>query len=232
MALAMNEPAGGNPGNEDIADRIASQFQSRFLRNYTRSKLRTDPLYRAVAERLLNTTLPVVDVGCGVGLTAFYLRESGFDAPITGIDHDARKVAAAQRLAARYSGLAFVRGDARELPAIAASYLLLDVLHYFDDAEQARILDHVARWVPPGGMVIVRDGIDDGSWRYRATWAMEKVARGIRWLQADRLNFPRRESLVAAFPSFNAEVLPLWGSTPFNNYLFVFRRSGSGTTKE
>ena len=31
-------------------------------------------------------------------------------------------------------------------------------------------------------------------------------------------------TIVEAFPGFEREVVPLWGRTPFNNYLFVFRK--------
>jgi len=42
---------------------------------------------------------PVVDVGCGVGLLAFYLRERNFLAPISGLDRDGRKITRAQAVA-------------------------------------------------------------------------------------------------------------------------------------
>ena len=71
-----------------------------------------------------------------------------------------------------------------------------------------------------------------GTWRYRATYAQETFARGVRWLKAKRLNFPRRETIVGAFSGFESEIFPLWGRTPFNNYLFVFKRASSGMTNE
>lgn len=201
---------------------IASRFESLFLRTYARSKLATDPLYDAVAERLRAHPHPLVDIGCGIGLMAFHLREHGFAAPITGIDHDASKIAQAQRAA--YDGIRFVTGDAREEIPSGSSVLLLDVLHYFDEREQSRILENVARAVPPGGVAIIRDGVRDASWRYRATYAAEAFARGIRWIRAERLHFPTRERIVGAFEGFDAAVTPLWGATPFNNYLFVFTK--------
>ena len=35
---------------------------------------------------------------------------------------------------------------------------------------------------------------------------------------------PPRERITNAFEGFSAGVTPMWGSTPFNNYLFVFKR--------
>ena len=69
---------------------IASRYPRGFLRTYVRAKLASDPVYAAVFEQLRGSDLPVIDVGCGVGILAMYLRQRGFTAPIVGIDHDAR----------------------------------------------------------------------------------------------------------------------------------------------
>ena len=218
---------------DEAAQRVASRFRTRFLSRYVASKLATDPLYSAVAERLAGHELPLTDIGCGVGLMAFYLRERGFRLPITGIDHDASKIAAAREIGAAYEGLTFTTADARDPIRAGSSVLLLDVLHYLSDSAQGRLLDIVAAGVPDGGLVIIRDALRDRSLRYWITYAEESFARIVRWLKAERLNFPLRETIVRPFRErgFVEDIAPLWGRTPFNNYLFVFRRVASGTTK-
>ena len=80
-------------------------------------------------------------------------------------------------------------------------------------------------------MIIIRDGIRDGSLRYRLTYAQETLSRAGGWLKAERLHFPTRASIESAMNGdFREEVMPMFGRTPFNNYLFVFRRASSGTT--
>ncbi|MGZ7031463.1 MAG: class I SAM-dependent methyltransferase [Thermoanaerobaculia bacterium] len=219
--------------SRDAVKRVASRFRSRFLRYYVISKLATDPLYAAVTERLRGGALPVTDIGCGVGLTAFYLREHGIRVPIVGVDHDDAKIHTAREIAVGYDDLSFVAGDALDAAIAEGSVLLLDVLHYLSDDEQNRLLRTVAERVPRESVVIIREGIRDGSWRYRLTYAAELFARSVRWLKAGELNFPTRESIVGPFRErgFEVEVSPLWGRTPFNNYLFMFRRPMSGTTK-
>ena len=214
----------------EAARRVAASFGSRFLRSYVRGKLRSDPVYDAVLARVRDTTGVLVDVGCGVGLLELYLRENGVGNEITGIDHDERKVATAQAVAARYRDLHFRRGDAREAIPAGSNVLLVDVLHYFSHDDQRRILDNAAAAVPAGGFVIVRDAIRDGSLRYRLTAAQEMFSRAIRWLRAERLNCPSRDDIVAPFAGFDQEIVPMFGRTPFNNYLFVFRRPASGIT--
>jgi trans-aconitate methyltransferase len=194
-----------------------AQYETRFLRNYARSKLATDPLYAAVAERLRGTTGTIADIGCGIGLMAAYLRNEGFLQPIIGVDHDEAKIAQARRAV---PSAAFAVGDARDAIPNVSSVLLLDVLHYFDDEEQSRILADASR----ADLVIIRDALSDGTWRYRMTKLAEMFARGVRWTKAERLNFPTRERIVSAFDGFTSEITPMWGATPFNNYLFVFRK--------
>lgn len=211
--------------------RVAERFGSRFLRSYSRSKLRIDPVYRAVLELLRGSSAPLFDVGCGLGLLEFFLRENGFSSAITGIDHDERKVAQANAIASHYTDLEFHSGDAREQIPAGRSVLLIDVLHYFSAGDQRRILENAAAAVPEGGIVIIRDAVRDGSLRYRLTAAQEGFSRLIRWLRAERLNFPARDEITAPFRGFEQEVVPMWGRTPFNNYLFVFRRLSGGMTK-
>ena len=79
-----------------MIDRIARQFTGRWRQGYVRGKLRSDPAYEAVFERLKDLPQPVLDVGCGLGLLAFYLRERGFTPPVVGVDFDAEKIASAQ----------------------------------------------------------------------------------------------------------------------------------------
>lgn len=212
---------------EDLAGRIAARYPTRFLRIYVRSKIRVDPVYAAVFERIGEGSEPLLDIGCGIGILALYLRARGFRAPIRGVDHDDRKIAIARSVMP--DGTTFSVADARAAIDTGGTIVLLDLLHYFRGDEQAHILASAAR---SATTVIIRDGIRDGSWRYRFTYLQEMFSRLIRWLRAERLHFPTRDDVMRPFDGFDAEVAPLYGRTPFNNYLFVFRRSTAGTTKE
>jgi 2-polyprenyl-3-methyl-5-hydroxy-6-metoxy-1,4-benzoquinol methylase len=213
-----------------LSGRVAALFGSRFLRGYARGKIEHDPVYEAVFTRVPDT--PLLDLGCGIGLLSCYLRERGFTQPIMGVDHDERKVrAASEATAGRYPGLTFRTGDAREPFDVQGSVVMLDLLHYFDDATQRCVLRNAAACVQPGGAVIIRDALRDGTWRYRLTYLQESAARAIGWLRTERLNFPTRQTLLAEFDGFTVEETPLRGAMPLNNYLFVFRRPSSGITK-
>jgi len=199
---------------------IAALYPTTFLRQYVKRKTATDPLYEAVLERLRDLDDPILDAGCGIGVLAAFLRARGVRVPIAGIDRDAKKIDVARR-AVTFDDVRFDVGDIRDLPEWSGTIVLLDVLHYFDSATQACILERAAR---SAKTVIIRDALRDGSWRYRVTVAQERFSRAIGWLRSERLEFPTNDSIIRPFASFATEVIPTFGRTPFNNFLFFFRR--------
>ena len=210
--------------------RVAARFKSRFLRGYVANKLRSDPAYPAVYELMRRSAEAILDLGCGVGLLGFYLRERGLDNPIIGLDSDARKIRIAQQIASAYQKLDFREQDLRNrLSAFSGNVALLDVLHYFAPPEQEKLLESLRERVVPGGILVVRDCPRDPTLRYWNTYLAEKFTQMIFWNVATPIHFPSREKIDAAFPpdEFNRDVRPLWGKTPFNNHLFIFNRDRS-----
>lgn len=214
--------------HEEACRRVASRFAKPWLRHYVGSKLRSDPLFAAAFDALQASTLPILDIGCGVGLLAFYLRERGVTLPLTGLDIDARKIRAAKSVASEsYDGLEFFEHDVQKpMPNFSGSVTVFDLLHYLAPARQKTLLTELAAAIPPGGLLLLRDCPRDDSARFWMTYAGEKFAQAIAWNVGVPLHFPTRESIHAAFPEteFAREEHPAWGGTPFNNRLFIFRR--------
>lgn len=209
-------------------DFIASRFDSVWLRSYVRAKLKSDPVYEAVWKLVEGSSQPILDVGCGIGLLPMFLRGRGYQGVLVGIDTDVEKINLARAVAAGNSAsTTFEVKDARQgCGGFTGSVALLDVLHYLPSEDQRSLLRNCANAVAPGGMVIIRDCPRDGSWRYRATYLEEWFAKTIGWLRVPMLNFPTRQEITQVFEpaEFSAHIAPLWGNTPFNNHLFVFRR--------
>lgn len=218
-----------HPTERRMVEKIAAYFpESRWLQGYVRGKLRTDPAYPAVLERLRERPQPALDIGCGLGLLSFYLREHGYAEEVLGVDCDAKKIAKAAAIAvAHYQDLAFAPTDARDVSPNYSAVIMLDVLHYLTNESQHLLLTSIAEKVPPGGIVIIRNAPNDGSWRYRLTWLEEVFVRAIGWIGGGGIiNFPNIDAIAAPFRQrgFAEEIKPLWGGTPFNSYLFCFRR--------
>ncbi len=207
---------------------VAAHFSSRWLRGYVGSKLRSDPVYPAAYELLRGSGQPLLDIGCGVGLLAFYLRERGCRQPVLGLDLDARKIGHGQRIAInRYHDVDFRCHDVQSaLPDFSGDSALFDVLHYLPPARQSELLARAAERIAPGGQLMIRDCPRDNGPRFWLTYAAEKFAQAVAWNVNTPLHFPARARIDEAFPAsaFERASRPLWGRTPFNNYLFVFRR--------
>jgi 2-polyprenyl-3-methyl-5-hydroxy-6-metoxy-1,4-benzoquinol methylase len=216
--------------HEQASARVASLFARPWLRHYVAGKLRSDPVFPAAWEVFRHSAEPILDVGCGVGLLPFYLRERGFQQPIIGVDTDARKVREARKVSQRYADLEFIEHNvANELAEFRGNVALLDVLHYLPPPRQQTLLCELADRVPSGAALLLRDCPRDGSPRFWMTYAGEVFAQTISWNLGVPLHFPTRESINAPFreQDFTREETPAYGRMPFNNRLFTFRRRAS-----
>ncbi|MGC3989829.1 MAG: class I SAM-dependent methyltransferase [Chthoniobacteraceae bacterium] len=209
-----------------MIERIASHFKGRFMQGYVKGKLKGDPVFAAAWEILRDTDQPLIDLGCGVGLLAYYLREHGFRPPITGLDFDSRKIDTAQKVGALYDHLVFEQGDASIPRAFSGNVTIIDVLHYLEVEQQQALLQQAAQMVAPGGLCLIRATPYVDNWRFRMTKLEEWFIAKIRWMKFSTKHYLRIEEITAPFKAagFEVEVRPLWGNTVFNSYLFLFRR--------
>ena len=212
------------------ADRkkIASLYRGKWDRNYAASKLRTDPLYIALAENLRDSALPLLDLGCGLGLSAFFLRCEGVQVPIHGLDYDSRKIDGANLAALTFggSGLSFDTHDLRAgLPEHSGNVCILDILQFFTPAEQESLLKLAVSRVAPGGKLVLRSGLRDEKLRFKITVLGDLLAKATFWMKAAPTHYPTASDFQRILsPCGTVEISPLWGSTPFNNHLIVLTR--------
>ncbi len=208
---------------------IASLFTGHWNRNYVATKLRTDPLYTALVENLRGSDLPLLDLGCGLGLLALFLRAEGFTIPIHGLDYDSRKIETATQVIAQSGtrGVSFDHCDVRAglLPEHQGNVSILDILQFFTPTEQEKLLVLAASRVAPGGKLIIRSGLRDSSWRFKITVLGDLLAKVTFWMKAAPTHYPSGSDFQRILSPFGAvSVAPLWGNTPFNNYLIVVIR--------
>lgn len=208
---------------------VCGHVRERWLRQYVGSKLRNDPIFRTAFELFGPTPKPLLDVGCGIGLLGFYLRAREWNQRVVGVDRDERKIKRAREIAidGGYVELDFHSDDVRiAVPEFAGNVALFDVLHYLSRDDQRELLFRLARNVAPGGMLVIRDAPRDGRPRFWLTFVAELFAQAISWNVGTSLHFPSREELAAPFAGgeFSHQQRPLWGTTPFNNHLFIFSR--------
>jgi SAM-dependent methyltransferase len=208
----------------------ASFLPDRYFQGYTLCKLATDPLYGAICAQFDGHDQPLLDLGCGIGLLLQCLRALGNPIPYVGIDSDKEKIAAARLAATKRSirDANFQIGDlAHELPAHHGSFALLDILQYLERPARERLLIQVARRLSPSGKAVMRIGIDDGSWRASVARSADRMGHAVRWMRSSFRSQPTREELMSSFTKagLNARFSPLWGKTPFTNYLVIAKLS-------
>lgn len=225
----------GRPLDPAAAQTIATAFLPRFPFGnrydyyYVRTKLRTDPLYPGALAALRGTRAPLLDMGCGLGLLAHALRSDEQTLPYRGVDNDAAKIARAGRAAERCGLLdaRFERVDlARETPEHRGSVAMLDVLQYLDaDAQRAALLS-AASMLSEDAALVIRTPIADDSGRARASRITDRLANWIGWMQFRPRAYPTLDGLRAILETagLRVETRPLYGDTPFNNWLIVARR--------
>jgi len=210
----------------EIAQHISSLCTGKWNTHYTRSKLKSDPLYEGVYNELETRSEPLLDIGCGMGILALYLRERGWSAPVVGFDYDTKKILDGKALIDRggYQDIALSQGDARvDLPDHQGDVTILDILQFFELEEQKKLLRIAGQKVAPGGKLIIRSGIKDNNLRFFITWLGDLLAKVTFWMKAAPTHYPTaglfKDTLEAA--GFTVTIKPFWGNTPFNNYLIV-----------
>jgi SAM-dependent methyltransferase len=172
---------------EDAARDVAARYRSRPAHYYVRSKLRIDPVARAlVARGEAEAFGEVVDVACGRGQLSLLLRVLGLASAIVGLDWDEGKVATATEAAGALGAVTFTRADVREAPLPAAdTVLLIDVLHYLTRDEQDALLVRAAR--AARGRVIVRDVDPDAGAASALTHAWEWATTSLGYNRGARV---------------------------------------------
>jgi SAM-dependent methyltransferase len=202
------------------------RFGSRWHYHYARIKLRTDPLYPGVVEALRGCDVPLLDLGCGIGLLAHALRATGLTMPYRGVDNDTTKIAHAARAATR-AKLPDARFEYIDLsdgpPMHSGSVAILDVLQFVAPEVQDAILGAAVSMLAPGARLVIRTGLDDGSRRARTTRRIDALSRMVGWMNAGPKRYPDAGALRARLDAagLRAGFTPLHGNTPFNNWLVV-----------
>jgi SAM-dependent methyltransferase len=226
-------PKSTRPSRLKIAARYVypGRFVSPTYASYVFLKLLFDPVYRVAESELRGSDLPLLDIGCGIGLLACHLRSCGHRVPIRGIDYDARKIEMARRVMRGEPAATFAVCDARiALPDHSGNVAVLDILQYMPPGEQQAVLAAAASRVAPGGRLIMRSGLRADNWRFRLTHLADRLSRLATWMAEPPVAYPSRETFTVPLEAagLSGRIEPLSGHLPFHNFLIVFHRATVG----
>ena len=136
----------------------------------------------------------VLDLGCGFGLFSLYYASIRPGLRLEGFDRNARRIAMA-RAAARKLGLANVRYEAgdvmdfRGVEAFDAAYML-DIVHHIPEEAVRPMLEQVAKILPAGGRLLIKDVDRRPAYKRWFTHALDKVmdpSTPVRYWDAEAL---------------------------------------------
>lgn len=119
----------------------------------------------------------ILDIGTGYGYLPLYLHYRDRTRIIRAYDYDAEKIGVAQNSIRLNDNLWFKTADVRELEWEEQDVICItDVLHYLQPAEQIELLENMVRHLAPGGVLLIRDGINELVERQKRTRLTELLS--------------------------------------------------------
>ena len=142
--------------------------------------------------------LEILDLGCGYGYLSYYLWFRNKNRKIVAYDYDQDKIAVAQNIAIRTDALQFETKDLRtfSLNANFDVIFIMDVLHYFGEKHQTKVIEECIQHLNEGGLLFIRDGISNLTARHKNTLWTEFFS--------SKIGFNKKEE---AFHFFNKEFI-------------------------
>ena len=157
----------------------------------------------------------VLDLGCGFGLFSLYYAAAHPGLRIEGFDLNARRIAMA-RAAAQRLGLANVQyevGNVMEFRGgrpFDAAYML-DIVHHVPEETVRPLIDQVAKCLPAGGRLVIKDVDSAPAYKRWFTWALDKAmdpSAPVRYWAGDELAALLESAGFRVYRHLMVDVLP------------------------
>ena len=178
---------------------------SLWLWGYAWSKYRMDPAYLQVAALIPPQSL-TLDLGSGLALLPTLLAEVGEGRRAIAVEWDRSKVEAARRVLGDNPDLRIERADAFEFEfPTCDAVVLMDVLHYFPENLQDRLLQKACSALRPGGRLILRETEAQRGGGRAFTRGLEWFAVHCGWNRGPELHYRTRSQWLAALEALGIQ---------------------------
>lgn len=224
-----------------LVDEAAAPYRAagRFAWHFARGKLGGDPAFAGLlAHGLIADQARLLDIGCGQGLLAAWLRAartlhdrgewpSAWPAPprprsIHGLELMPRDVERAQRAlgnAATFTCGDMCRSDFGKVDVV----VILDVLHYVNIAAQDDVLRRVRDALQPEGTLLLRIGDAAAGLPFKLSFWVDHVVSFVRGHRQVRMYCRSLAEWRAALTALGFAVtsMDMHHGTPFANVLLI-----------
>lgn len=224
-------------------------YKGPVLEWYCRIKTKLEDNYEPF-HQLLPRSGKFYDLGCGYGFMTYMLHWASEERRFTGVDYDAEKIVTAQHHYLREKerklqyrktkkqdnitpattavpAINFEQADLTQYtPETCNGIIISDVLHYLLPEQQSSLLDRCYNALEPGGMLIIRDGVEELQERHKGTkrtevWSTQIVSFN---KTKNELHFLSRAFLEQWATTHNMTVEVIDITTKTSNLIFVMRK--------
>jgi 2-polyprenyl-3-methyl-5-hydroxy-6-metoxy-1,4-benzoquinol methylase len=229
-----------------LVDAAAERYRGagQYAWHFAKGKLGWDPVFHFLLKQgLLPQRGRLLDLGCGQGVLMSLLQVAndrfakgqwpeGWPTPPRDLQMHGVELRSDRARAARLAlgdGMVITQSDIRDLDLPQCSVItILDVLLYLDREEQRTLLEKCARAFEAGGVLLLREADASHGPAFQATHWAERIACWTRGQFSQSLFYRPADEWKALLGSlgFAVDVEPRSTGTPFDNVLFIARRTG------
>jgi len=202
LAWAIAKSSSHHEAYREVVDAIVVRYVDVSIRDAeaARARLLRDPIWPfLIEEGVLTSDARILDLGCGRavgGALAGELHPSGDRLWYLGIDACDRYVRAARQALHDLSGCVVQGMDLRDFDPPAADVVVVnDVLRYLPFTAQDALLRRVARVLPSGARVFVREKDAGGGWRFALRSLVDTLSQLVPGRPRHGLHYRRAEDL-------------------------------------
>ncbi|MBL4593320.1 MAG: 1-acyl-sn-glycerol-3-phosphate acyltransferase [Flavobacteriales bacterium] len=202
-------------------------YKGPFLEWYLKIKWKFEYKNYEHYNRLLKGKTKIMDIGCGYGYLSYFLHYKDESREILGVDYDEEKISIANNGFDKTENLTFNQVDIITHDFVQYDAILLnDVLHYFSEEKQLKLLEKCANSIADKGIILIRDGITDFKERHEKTQKTELYSTKLLGFnkKEESFHFFSSEYICNFAKQYNLSVQMEEQSSKTSNVLFILKK--------